>query len=354
MTNLFTLSGLLSGWLVGPLYGANVVIAAVIVRKLWLRRTDVIPRALMATAIILTFTCTAQAFIHLADLVSGFTSPHEVHTSQDIQDTGPNKYFASVRFNITACLFVYAFNSFFNNSFIAWRVYVTWRRNLYLAALLTVVNIACLVVTLICARRIIHTPNGLTDDLIKALLTSAYILSMVTQIIGVLLIGWHTMKTPKVVNDGDKRYLSRTLFYAFVESGSLTLIMELAGLVFLYHDWSGTDWILIAVLGQISGLSSLGIILREIYKAELELANGFANVTSALVMQMPGYNLPRYSARHFTNTSDNDGGHSEGIMVAVETSRLEDSDAKPHSSWKDPGKHTLPELQLPHPCVCST
>lgn len=78
---------------------------------------------------------------------------------------------------------------------------------------------------------------------------------MVTQVTGVLLIGWHTMKTPKVVNDDEKPHLSRTLFYAFVESGSLTLIMELAGLVFLYHDWSGTDWILIAVLGQISASS---------------------------------------------------------------------------------------------------
>lgn len=104
----------------------------------------------------------------------------------------------------------------------------------------------------------------------------------------------------------------------------------------------------------IQGLSSLGIILREIYKAELELSNGFANVTSALVMQMPGYSLPRYSAHHLTNTSNNDGGHSEGIMVAVETSRLEDSDAKPVSIMLSkahiiclPTRHLIPRSILP-------
>lgn len=101
-----------------------------------------------------------------------------------------------------------------------------------------------------------HTVWDLT---IRALLTSAYLMSMVTQISGVLLIGWHTMKTPKVVNGGERPNPLRTIFFAFVESGSLALAVELAGIIVLYGDW-WFDWIFIAVLAQVTVSMPLFVI----------------------------------------------------------------------------------------------
>lgn len=93
--------------------------------------------------------------------------------------------------------------------------------------------------------------RSLWDDVIRALLTSTYVLSMITQISGALLISWHTMKTPKVVDLDDKPNFYQALFSALVESGSLALVAELLGIVFLYRNW-WVDWIFIAVLAQIS------------------------------------------------------------------------------------------------------
>lgn len=59
------------------------------------------------------------------------------------------------------------------------------------------------------------------------------------------------MKTPKVVKNDDRPNLCQNLFFAFVESGSLALVVELLGLVFLYRNW-WLDWIFIAVLAQTS------------------------------------------------------------------------------------------------------
>ena len=84
------------------------------------------------------------------------------------------------------------------------------------------------------------------------------------------------------------------------------------------------------------GLSSLGIILREIYKAEHELSNGFANVTSALVMQMPGYKLPRYCVHDSTNCSEDGESHDNAVMVAIETSQLDDRVPRPVSMISSP------------------
>lgn len=82
----------------------------------------------------------------------------------------------------------------------------------------------------------------------------------------------------------------------------------------------------------VQALSSLGIILCEIYKAEHELSNGFANVTSALVMQMPGYKLPRYCVQESSSSSDDGEMHDNAVMVAIETSRLEDREPRPQVS----------------------
>ena len=59
------------------------------------------------------------------------------------------------------------------------------------------------------------------------------------------------MTTPKVVNDDDDPNVSRIIFFALVESGSLALVAELFGIIFLYGNW-WVDWIFIAVLAQIS------------------------------------------------------------------------------------------------------
>lgn len=94
--------------------------------------------------------------------------------------------------------------------------------------------------------------NNLWDLVIRALLTSTYVLSMAIQISGALLIGWHTMTTPKVVKDDDKPNPFCIIFSALVESGSLALVVELFGIIFLWNlDW-WVDWIFIAVLAQIS------------------------------------------------------------------------------------------------------
>ncbi|VDC05111.1 unnamed protein product [Peniophora sp. CBMAI 1063] len=343
MVDLPALSALLSGWFIGPIYGANVVISIIIVRKLWSRRmTDRVSQALMLITTLFLSTCTAHAFIYLDDLIFGFTSLHtgaNSHALEQKEDPAVHGYFASARFNFLACFFLYGFNAFFNNTFIVWRVYITWRRNVLLATVLSFMHVAgfgsCLSL-----HRMIRTDN-LWDVVIRALLTSTYVLSMATQVSGALLIAWHTMNTPKVVKSDDQSNLLQAIFFALVESGSLALVVELLGIIFLWNrDW-WVDWIFIAVLAQISGLSSLGIILREIYKAESELSGGFANVTSALVMQMPGYTLPRYCAHDSSNSSDDGEVQDHAVMVAIETSRVDDKEAKLRYPSPNPDRSTI-------------
>lgn len=91
------------------------------------------------------------------------------------------------------------------------------------------------------------------DSVAAGLFTTGWVLSIVMQISGALLIGWHAVETPKVVGNSEpkRRNISRTIFYAFIESGCLSLVIELIMVGFLYHRWN-IALIFIAVLGQFS------------------------------------------------------------------------------------------------------
>ncbi|KZV75383.1 hypothetical protein PENSPDRAFT_647176 [Peniophora sp. CONT] len=167
------------------------------------------------------------------------------------------------------------------------------------------------------------------------------------QILGALFIGWHAVETPMIVNGEQKRRnILQTLFYAFIESGCLSLVTELVMIGFLYHEWS-VALVFIAVLGQISGLSAFAIILREIYKSERDSSNGFVNVTSALAaMQMQDL-----SRRHLPGSigpSDLGDAQEGAVMVDIETSRHEDDAEKPtFRRYRSPavGKIVLPDIE---------
>ena len=108
----------------------------------------------------------------------------------------------------------------------------------------------------VCGHFLVKTgATGFTSEDIqgKSLFTSGWVLSIVMQITGALLIGWHSVETPMVVGHGEqqRRSVFRSLFNAFIESGCLSLVTELFMIGFLYTDWA-VALVFLAVLGQIS------------------------------------------------------------------------------------------------------
>ncbi|KZV75382.1 hypothetical protein PENSPDRAFT_88914 [Peniophora sp. CONT] len=122
MSNPFVLSGLLSAWLVGPLYG-TVVIVTVIVQKLWRVRGNLVSRSLLLVTTLLISSCTAHAFTYLADLIDGMTSSFNSTNTSPIESA--NDYFQrATRAHVLACFFLYVLNSFCNNLFVVRCVYI--------------------------------------------------------------------------------------------------------------------------------------------------------------------------------------------------------------------------------------
>ncbi|KZV67410.1 hypothetical protein PENSPDRAFT_51482 [Peniophora sp. CONT] len=318
-------SGLLSSWLVGPVYGINAVMSAVIMRKLWPRRASRLFQALMLVTTLLLSSCSAHAFIYLDDIIQGFTLPDEPNSTQAER---VNEYFLRLdRPNIIACFFLYGFNGFCNNLFVSWRVYVTWGRNIYLAGFLTSLTIACQVVIWVIGYRFAQGET-LEDGSTLAMVITTWALAITIQILGALLIAWITLQTPKVIdNAGNQTRVPLALFYTCVESGFLSMVTEFFLVAYLYRN-PPVIFILVALLGQISGFSSFAIILRELQKVEFESARGFVNVTSALAM----HGLPRLRGRRSSHSSMGGGeGPGDTVMVAIETSRHEDDTQKPAS-----------------------
>ncbi|VDB89995.1 unnamed protein product [Peniophora sp. CBMAI 1063] len=309
--------------------------SAVIARKLWLLRARLTSTALLMVTALLILTCTAHAFLYLADLIDGITSTFTAGNPNSDPRVEANDFFQNAtRTKILAAFFLYVFVSVCNNLFVTWRVYVYWGRNKVLAGLLVSLILASVVANAVCGHFLVkdHAEGfGNEEAAGKSLFTAGWILSIVMQVAGALLIGWHSVETPIVVGNGEqeKRNILQTLFYAFVEAGCLSLITELFMIGFLYRNWA-VALVFLAVLGQISGLSALAIILREIFKAERDSLNGFVNVTSALAaMQMQDFSHRR--GQRSIGPSDMEDVHGNAVMVDIETSRHEDDAEKPIS-----------------------
>ncbi|KZV73789.1 hypothetical protein PENSPDRAFT_732669 [Peniophora sp. CONT] len=273
-------SGLLSAWLVGPLY--------------------------------------AHAFIYLNDLIRAFGSDGSAHAG------GVNGYFIdNGRFNIIVTLILYVFNVLLN-----------------IGVLETHPELGTVGVAIShFSKRL-----TLQDPTTRALAVTAWALSVTLQISGALLIAWVTLKTPKVVGDDTGARTSKripaTLFYACVESGIPGLVSEIITVGLVNNELS--VMLLAAILGQITSqvphiladdaksqaFSSFAIVLRELQKADIDYAKGFVNATSALAM----HDLPRIRGRRSMNSLESISGPGNTVMVAIETSRHEDgSMMKPKS-----------------------
>ena len=72
-------------------------------------------------------------------------------------------------------------------------------------------------------------------------------------------------------------------------------------------------------------LSSLAILAREIFKAELQATGGFVNITSPLAMQMSAFSLPRNRKQRSLNASEDGAVHDGAVMVAIETFERQDT-----------------------------
>ncbi|VDC05113.1 unnamed protein product [Peniophora sp. CBMAI 1063] len=305
--------------------GANFVIAAIILYRLWPSRSRTASRFLVLITIFIISSCTAHVFIYLDDLLVGFTSSQVANAL----DNGSNstlsvsEYFIGFRFNILVGYFLRVFNGFCNKLFVTWRVYVLWEHHAYLAALLLTVHFAEAGLNIAYGYHAIQA-HILEDHLTKVLVASAWALSMVAMGSGLLLIAWRTIGTPKVVRGNQKRDgIFLKLFYVLVESGCVTLVADIVTVALGYHDQI-RGFVSLAVLGQISALGPLAIILREISKAQQEASSGDVNVASALTLQISDHTLPLHRAQQSHNRSESRAGSSEVLTVRIERSLLED------------------------------
>lgn len=72
----------------------------------------------------------------------------------------------------------------------------------------------------------------------------------------------------------------------------------------------------------------MAIILREIIKAKEEASSGFVNVTSPLAMATSAHTLPFHDAQRTFRSLGSGSVRDNAIIVAIETSQLEDGTAK--------------------------
>ncbi|KAI0032202.1 hypothetical protein K488DRAFT_86070 [Vararia minispora EC-137] len=300
------LGGLLEAWLVGPIYGANVILFGMTFYMLTLRGIRGTSRVLLLVVGLLGITTTAQAFTLLADLITGF-----------VRMPSAREYFSNEgRAAKFVTLMFYIINSEICD--LTWRVYVLWERNNCILIPFLVMDAATFAAG--CAGIVNLQRAGIFAGYdVHSWTTVTWGCSVAVQFAGTFFIAWRAWSTPTVVSDKQVRTRWSTrawaLLWVAVDSGGLFSVSTLLLLALAFTKPMAFD-VMTSALGQIAAFVSYSIALRECWKAEHEREKQYA--TSLLA--------ERYDMQRARPGSRGRDVPALPMVVAIQTSRLERAD----------------------------
>ncbi|VDB89997.1 unnamed protein product [Peniophora sp. CBMAI 1063] len=264
------LTSLLEAWLVGPIYGANIILICICIHRLsthkW--KFSTVTRALLCTIFLLAVTTTAHAGLALSDLIVGFT-----------RDDSLRYFLDAGRPIVVAALIVYAINVHVGDIFMAWRAYVMCNHNKILAICYASLLLAFAGAS-IAALISFTSARTLAESKAHAWTVTAWAMSVVIQTSGSVIIGWRIMSTPVAAPRTFDPWL---VLWVFVDSGALYTCITILALS-LSFPVSTASYVLTFSLGQISAFVPLTITLRECWKTDAELARQRVNATSTFLI----------------------------------------------------------------------
>ncbi|KAI0028211.1 hypothetical protein K488DRAFT_89970 [Vararia minispora EC-137] len=252
---LVTLAGLLGDWFVGPLWGVNVVLYVMVhfaFASSALASRSSYRRLVLYTISLQLLLSTGHASASMADVIICFSVTKE----------SPHDYFAdSGRPALLGQIILYTLNAFIGDSFIVWRVYVSWGRRLLLVVPLILLNVGATVLGLTATAELarIHT---LRDARVRYMTGTAWMISLIVQGCGTLLIVWRVWSTPIVSPSVRRRWNPCTVLWVFVESGCIYSGTTLLSIALMAANSPLIDMI-VAPLCHIATFVPLTIILRE-------------------------------------------------------------------------------------------
>ncbi|KZV72197.1 hypothetical protein PENSPDRAFT_751105 [Peniophora sp. CONT] len=302
------LANLLQAWIVGLIYGVNLVLAILCVHKLSPHRQQFfrLTQGLFFTICFLVITTTVHAALAIADLILGFA-----------QAENPLLYFIDAgRPLVLGVLIIYAVNVNIGDIFMAWRAYVWSNRSKMLATfyiLLIMANIGISVVSTV----IFAHAGTLSERTAHAWIMTAWAVSIAIQLSGSLVIGWQISSTP-VAALSTHRFDPWIIVWVAIESGALYTLLTIGALAVSFPAES-VSYFLSYILAQISAFVVFTITLRECWKTETELARERVNATSTFLI-----NERMYSRRSSISMTGHRRSSSDHVAVDVlTTTRLE-------------------------------
>ncbi|VDB88650.1 unnamed protein product [Peniophora sp. CBMAI 1063] len=322
------LANLLQAWIVGVLYGVNLVLAILCLHKLAPIREQFfrITQWLFFAICILVITTTIHAALAITDLIRGFAQA---------EDALP--YFVNAgRPMVLGILIIYAFNVNVGDAFMAWRAFVMCNRSQKLAI------VYIILISANCGISVISTvafgrAGTLSERTAHAWIMTAWAISVAIQLSGSIIIGWRIAATPIAATSG-RKFDPWVIVWVAVESGAIYTFLTIGALSVSFPA-EAVSYFLSYILAQVSAFAVFTITLRECWKTEQEIARERVNATSTFLINDRLYSrrssISMTGHRHHNSSTD-------GLAVDVlTTTRLE------HVAVRDEDIKVVPRLTAP-------
>ncbi|VDB92394.1 unnamed protein product [Peniophora sp. CBMAI 1063] len=252
----------LSAWLVGPLYGLNLILFVLCLRFLLNRGVSGGNRVLLATTAAQILLCTGHLVTTIVQIFRAISLDEE---GRGILDNAYvyNQSEAAHVVQVT----LYITNGLFADGILIWRCYVVWNKSVYIWAPLVFLLAGNGITGYIAMAHLSRlTPQtAVFDNSVGLYIQATWSLSIATQVIASLLISWKVLAAGARLASNRSRPRFRgyhaTIFWTIVESGALYSFTTVLLLVF-YVNGAQAGAICAAILGQLSATAPYLILVR--------------------------------------------------------------------------------------------
>ncbi|VDB98595.1 unnamed protein product [Peniophora sp. CBMAI 1063] len=259
---------LIEGWVVGPIYGMNVILFVVVMNALLLRRNTTSARWLLGISALQMAISTGHVGALLARTIRAFVFMDGAARMAYLSDERAALH--------TTEQALYTFNDVIAGGILTWRCFVVWHQNWRICALLVASSVGTAVSGIGSIVRLTLLPTNqmdFFDSSLKAWFTAFWVLSVFTQSGATALVAWKIWSTiswrARAVGSREWHVL-----LIFIESGALYSIGTILVLAF-YLQGSNIGTIIAGMLGQLSATAPYLIIVRsEVLRPASSSGNG--------------------------------------------------------------------------------
>ncbi|KAJ7706344.1 hypothetical protein B0H17DRAFT_1036834 [Mycena rosella] len=260
------LVGIVSLWAATFLYGINVVMFIICVAILIKRRTrgDRVPWFLLGGICLQFLLCTAHNGVILGAGVHAFkttTTTSEALIESWISILGPYTETQQV---------LYAFNNFFGDLILIWRLYVVYGNNWYITIvplLLALASEGCTqyagLITFIDPAVVLREQaNG--EDVVSKVVTAGFAMTAATQLLVTLLLAVRIYTASRSIRQlsGNRKTNYSGVMWMLVESGAAMAAADIVFLAVWRTGLEGISQVVLAILGQLCAMIPLSIVTR--------------------------------------------------------------------------------------------